>query len=69
MPEKLPEEPSFWSEAFRWRGAASWRVMPTAVAFGAFATFIYFLSSFRSLNLTIEVGPHEIAGRCWDCCW
>jgi putative membrane protein len=62
MSEPWTESSSFWSEAFRWRGAASYRVMPTAIAFGAFATLIYFLSVYHSFGLTIEVGPHEIAG-------
>lgn len=62
MAELFPEEKSFWSEAFLWRGAATARVLPNAIAFGAFATLIYFLYTYKNLNLAIEVGPHEIAG-------
>jgi putative membrane protein len=62
MPELFPEEKSFWAEAFTWRGAASARVLPTAIAFGAFATFIYCLYTYEYPGLAIEVGPHEVAG-------
>lgn len=62
MPDPLPEVKSFWIEAFMWRGAASWRVLPTAIAFGIFAALVYLLYSFLYLDLAIEVGPHEIAG-------
>jgi ion channel-forming bestrophin family protein len=62
MFDPLPGEKSFWVEAFSWRGAASWRVLPSAIAFGAFATFIYLLYLYRYPGLAIEIGPHEVAG-------
>src|SRR5689334_12057575 len=62
MAEVFPEEQNFWREAFSWRGVASARVLPTAIAFGVFATFIYFLYLYEYPNLAIEVGPHEVAG-------
>ena len=62
MPEPLLEPRSIWAEAFSWHGAASWRVLPTTIAFGVFATFIYLLYRYRYPNLTLEVGPHEVAG-------
>jgi putative membrane protein len=58
----MSETKNFWSEAFSWQGAASWRVLPTTVAFGAFATFIYLLYVYFYPNLSIEVGPHEVGG-------
>jgi putative membrane protein len=62
MAELFPEEKSFWAEAFLWRGAGSARVLPTALAFGVFATFIYLLYTYEYSDLAIEVGPHEVAG-------
>ena len=68
----MPDSPSgakrFWIEAFSWRGAVSRRVLPTTLAFSAFATVIYLLNYYLSnyhheeINLTVEVGPHEVAG-------
>ncbi len=37
-------------------------MLPTALAFGSFATFIYILYACYYPNLAIEVGPHEVAG-------
>ena len=62
MSEPSLEPRSVWTEAFSWQGAASWRVLPATIAFGFFATFIYLLYRYRYPNLTIEVGPHEVAG-------
>ncbi|MGH7225333.1 MAG: bestrophin family protein, partial [Gemmataceae bacterium] len=62
MSEPLLEPRSIWAEAFSWQGAASGRVLPTTIAFGAFATFIYLLYRYNYPNLTIEVAPHEVAG-------
>ena len=62
MSRALPEEKSFWIEAFSWRGAASGRVLPTAIAFGAFATVVYLVYVLGHANLAIEVGPHEVGG-------
>lgn len=62
MSRMLPKTKSFWDEAFSWRGAAVWRVLPTTVAFGALATLVYFLYTFGDINLAIEVGPHEVGG-------
>jgi putative membrane protein len=67
MSDPAPEAKSFWIEAFTWRGAASWRVLPATVAFGAFATLVYLINYYliyyhEEINLAIEVGPHEIAG-------
>lgn len=56
------DEKSFWIEAFSWRGAASGRVLPTAIAFGAFATVVYLAYVLGPANLAIEVGPHEVGG-------
>jgi putative membrane protein len=52
----------FWVEAFSWRGAASARVLPTALVFGLFAALIYIVNLNPDVNLAIEVGPHEVAG-------
>jgi putative membrane protein len=62
MPGPMSESSSFWTEAFSWQGAASWRVLPATVAFGAFATLVYLLYISEYPNLSIEVGPHEVAG-------
>jgi putative membrane protein len=63
MPDSWSGAKSFWIEAFTWRGAASWRVLPTTLAFGAFATVVYLInSSLKEPNLAVEVGPHEIGG-------
>jgi putative membrane protein len=62
MSEPLSEPRNVWSEAFSWLGAASLRVLPGTIAFGAFSTFIYLLYLYRFPDLTIEVGPHEVAG-------
>jgi putative membrane protein len=62
MSSALTEEKSFWLEAFSWRGAASGRVLPTAIAFGAFATVVYLVYLLGHANLAIEVGPHEVGG-------
>ena len=58
----MTEPRSFWSEAFSWQGAATGRILPTTIAFGAFAALIYVLYLTYYPNLTIEVGPHEVAG-------
>ena len=68
----MPDSPSgaknFWIEAFTWRGAVSRRVLPTTLAFSAFATIVYLLHYYLSnhhheeINLAVEVGPHEVAG-------
>ena len=51
-----------WSEAFSPQGAASRRVLPASLAFGLFATLVYLVYLYVYPNLTLEVGPHEIAG-------
>jgi putative membrane protein len=58
----MTEPETFWREAFSWQGAATLRILPSTIAFGAFAVLIYLLYLFRYPNLTIEVGPHEVAG-------
>lgn len=58
----MSETKHFWGEAFSWQGAATLRILPTTLAFGAFATLIYLLYLYRYPNLTLEVGPHEVAG-------
>src|SRR5262249_25777006 len=68
MPDSPSGARSFWIEAFTWRGAVSRRVLPTTLAFSAFATIVYLLHYYLSnyyhkeINLAVEVGPHEIAG-------
>lgn len=62
MSESWLKPRSIWSEAFSWEGGAIWRVLPTTITLGAFATLIYLLYRYRYPNLTIEVGPHEVAG-------
>jgi putative membrane protein len=52
----------FWVEAFSWRGSASGRVVPTAAMFGLFAALISVVDTYSSVDLAIEVGPHEVAG-------
>ncbi|HTU18266.1 MAG TPA: bestrophin family ion channel [Gemmataceae bacterium] len=56
------EPRSVWAEAFSWQPGANRRVLPSTIAFGAFATFIYLLYRYRYPNLILEVGPHEVAG-------
>jgi putative membrane protein len=62
MSDSLTEPRGIWREALSWQGAASWRVLPTTAAFGAFATVIWLLYVNYYPNLSIEVGPHEVAG-------
>jgi putative membrane protein len=68
MPDSPSGAKSFWIEAFALRGAASWRVLPTTLAFSAFATIVYLLHYYltnyyhKEINLAVEVGPHEVAG-------
>ena len=64
MPDSPSGAKSFWIEAFAWRGAVSVRVLPTTIAFGAFATLIYLIHAYvyDESSLAIEVGPHEVAG-------
>jgi ion channel-forming bestrophin family protein len=50
------------AEAFSPQGHASFRVLPYSLAVGAFATLVYLLHLYFYPNLTLEVGPHEIAG-------
>jgi putative membrane protein len=52
---------SFWTEAFTFRGAATLRVLPSVIAFGALACLISLLSMAWG-NFGIEIGPHEVAG-------
>jgi putative membrane protein len=51
-----------WSEVLSPQGAVSWRVLPTTLVFGLFATLVYLLYLYVFPNLTLEIGPHEIAG-------
>jgi putative membrane protein len=51
-----------WAEAFTPQGAASRRVLPASLAFGVFATIVYLVYLYFYPHLTLEVGPHEIAG-------
>jgi len=51
-----------WSEAFSPQVEVSWRVLPASLAFGLFATIVYLFYLYFSPNLTIEIGPHEVAG-------
>jgi putative membrane protein len=51
-----------WSEALSPQGAAGWRVLPTSFAFGLFATLVYLVYLYIYPNLTLEIGPHEVAG-------
>lgn len=62
MSESSSEPRNVWAEAFSRQGAANFRVLPTTIAFGAFATFIYLLYIYGYENVTIEVGPHEVVG-------
>lgn len=62
MSQPLLKPKSVWGEAFSWEGAANWRVLPSTVAFGVFATFIYLLYRNLCPYLALEVGPHEVAG-------
>jgi putative membrane protein len=62
MSQPLSGPRSIWAEAFSWQGDAARRVLPSTIVFGVFATLVYLLYIFRYHNLTIEVGPHEVAG-------
>lgn len=52
---------SFWTDATTLKGAATLRVLPSVVAFGAIAWVVCLLSEYGA-DLSIEVGPHEVAG-------
>ncbi len=52
----------FWREAIALPGSVTLRVLPNVLAFGALAALVYWLQQGTSLDLAIEVGPHEIAG-------
>lgn len=56
------EPRTVWGEACSRQAAANWKVLPTTVTFGAFATVIWLLYIYGYENVTIEVGPHEVAG-------
>jgi putative membrane protein len=62
MSRILPRPRDVWTEAFFGDTAAGRRVLRSTLACGAFATLIYLLYLYRFPNLTIEVGPHEVAG-------
>lgn len=62
MSEPLSGTRNIWAEAFSWQGAAGRRVLPSTVAFGVFATFVYLLYFYCYPDLTLEIGPHEVAG-------
>ncbi|MHB1423370.1 MAG: bestrophin family protein [Gemmataceae bacterium] len=65
MSEPLSAMRNVWSEALARDSTArtaSWRVLPSTIGFGLFATCIYLLYRFWYPELTLEVGPHEIAG-------
>ena len=53
---------SFWRETFTLEGAATLRVLPTVLAFGAIAGLICLVQHKVGADLGIPVGPHEIAG-------
>lgn len=62
MSDPLSGPSNVWTEAFSWQGAAGRRVLPSTLAFGVFATLVYLLYLYYFPNLTLEVGPHEVAG-------
>jgi putative membrane protein len=62
MSDPMSGPRNVWSEAFSWHGAASRRVLPSTLIFAAFATIIYLLYIYVDPNLTLEIGPHEVAG-------
>ncbi|HTU90353.1 MAG TPA: bestrophin family ion channel [Gemmataceae bacterium] len=62
MSQPLSGPSNVWAEAFSWQGAASRRVLPSSLVFGVFATIVYLLYLYYYPSLTIEVGPHEVAG-------
>ncbi|HEX8199975.1 MAG TPA: bestrophin family ion channel, partial [Isosphaeraceae bacterium] len=51
----------FWTEAFALKGAATLRVLPSVLAFGAVASFICLLDR-AGVKLSVEIGPYEVAG-------
>jgi putative membrane protein len=55
---------NFWREVFALHGAATPLVLPTVLIFGGIATLIYLVQVLAPANLdiSIEVGPHEVAG-------
>jgi putative membrane protein len=52
----------FWKDALTIRGAATYRVLPNVLAFGLIALAIYVIDRSGQYNLSVPVGPHEIAG-------
>ncbi len=62
MSDSLSGQPNIWSEAFSLQGPANRRVLPSTILFGTFATIIYLIYLYICPRLTIEVGPHEVAG-------
>ena len=62
MSARADPSPGFWSEAFALRGSVTLRVLPTVLLFGWLATLISLLQWLTAADISIEVGPHEIAG-------
>jgi putative membrane protein len=54
--------PGFWSEAFALRGSVTLHVLPAVLAFGWLAALVCLLQWLTVADISVEVGPHEIAG-------
>jgi len=58
--------PSFWSEAFAWRGSITPRVLLTVAAFGVVAAVVsaaaWLLERHWGVRIALEIAPYELAG-------
>ena len=52
----------FWKDACAVTASASLRVLPGAVVFGLWAGVVYLIQRFTPHDVSIELGPHEVAG-------
>jgi putative membrane protein len=59
---RVDSYPGFWGEAFALRGSVTLRVLPSVLAFGWLATLVCLLQWLTAADISIEIGPHEIAG-------
>jgi putative membrane protein len=64
MPSHPSDARNFWREAFALYGAATPLVLPSVLIFAGIAAVVYLVQALNphDLDISIEVGPHEIAG-------